>query len=248
MTVRDDESWMRDLLAPLHRLEPVSLTSAGARRPRRLARRATVVASLILTSLAVAAGIAFASGTNPFSSIAAFAGIGAADHARGPSDVVTGPQIARMVRNYNRLEALMSRHTGTPPAHLLPDTARLIGSLPSGLRLYVVGTTNNELCEITVLATPKTKGMRTLSCSNPLSQRAPTTIGSQDLIKNGPDATPPLTYGVARNGVTAVTFMAHGRETTIPVVHNVWAYEGTNSALKSITLHYADGRTETITH
>lgn len=46
----------------------------------------------------------------------------------------------------------------------------------------------------------------------------------------------------------SVSFMGSGTEQTVPVQDNVWAYEGNNSALKSITIHYADGSTQTINH
>jgi hypothetical protein len=32
----------------------------------------------------------------------------------------------------------------------------------------------------------------------------------------------------------------------VPVKNNVWAYEGSNSALDSLTVHFDDGSTETI--
>jgi hypothetical protein len=57
-----------------------------------------------------------------------------------------------------------------------------------------------------------------------------------------------LSYGIARDGVTALSFQAHGTEVTIPVSHNVWAYEGDSSLLQSFTAHYADGTTQTISH
>jgi hypothetical protein len=33
---------------------------------------------------------------------------------------------------------------------------------------------------------------------------------------------------------------------TVPVKNNVWAYEGDNSAIGSLTVHFHDGSTETI--
>ena len=65
---------------------------------------------------------------------------------------------------------------------------------------------------------------------------------------NGPGATPPLSYGIAQDGISAVSFIAEGKETTVPVKNNVWAYEGRNQALRSITVHYANGTTQTLTH
>jgi hypothetical protein len=40
--------------------------------------------------------------------------------------------------------------------------------------------------------------------------------------------------------------MAGGQEVTVPVVSNVWAYQGDNGGvLDSLTAHFADGHTET---
>ena len=48
--------------------------------------------------------------------------------------------------------------------------------------------------------------------------------------------------------MTAVSFMAEGREQTVQVVDNFWIYEGENSATESLTFHLADGSTHTTTH
>jgi hypothetical protein len=53
---------------------------------------------------------------------------------------------------------------------------------------------------------------------------------------------------VAKDGVTAVSFLAGGAEQTVAVKNNVWAYEGASSALESLTVHYADGSTQRIGH
>jgi len=34
----------------------------------------------------------------------------------------------------------------------------------------------------------------------------------------------------------------------VPVKNNVWFYEGNSNVLASITIHYANGNTRTITH
>lgn len=57
---------------------------------------------------------------------------------------------------------------------------------------------------------------------------------------------PPISYGIARDGITAVSFTALGREQTVPVTNNVWFYEGRSNMGASITIHYANGSTRTL--
>ena len=59
---------------------------------------------------------------------------------------------------------------------------------------------------------------------------------------------PPISYGIARNGITSLSFRAGGSEVTVPVTDNVWAYEGESAVLSSVTIHYTDGRSMTLTH
>ena len=127
-----------------------------------------------------------------------------------------------------------------PAPQVLPDTARLVGQLPDGHNIYVLSTTTDELCIVI-------DQMGALLGAPP-SPSDPTTIATFDDVVNGPNATPPISWGIAKDGITAVSFMGGGNEQTVPVVNNVWAYEGENSALQSITVHYADGTTQTITH
>jgi hypothetical protein len=47
-------------------------------------------------------------------------------------------------------------------------------------------------------------------------------IGSFDRVKNGPHATPALNYGIAPNGITAVSFRGGGRKHTVQVKNNIW--------------------------
>jgi len=61
-------------------------------------------------------------------------------------------------------------------------------------------------------------------------------------------ARPPLSFGIAQDGIAAVSFRAHGREQTVRIKHNVWFYEGQSNVLGSITIHYANGETRTLTH
>jgi hypothetical protein len=121
---------------------------------------------------------------------------------------------------------------------LLPDTARFITQVPSGMRFYTIATSAGGLC----LATVRSSGGSGLGCGDSLSQSRPITIASERTNR----ATPPVSYGLAMDGVTAVSFKAHGHQTTTPVKNNVWAYEGQNGALRSVTVHWENGSTQTL--
>jgi hypothetical protein len=82
-----------------------------------------------------------------------------------------------------------------------------------------------------------------VGCGDPLNQNEPTTTAS--VHPNA--ATPPLAYGIAIDGVVSISFTAGEGETTVPVEENVWAYEGPSNALQSLTVHYADGTSQTLT-
>jgi hypothetical protein len=223
MTVIDDESRVRELLAPLATVEPVRRTSR--RRNRRMIGAALVAAVL------TAGGAAIAGGVNPF------AGIGAADHPQTGADVLD-PATAATVERMNAHRS----NNQFPEGRLLPETARLVGELSSGNRFYVITTSTNALC--VMIQQQAGSGGSAIGCGAPLSQTQPTTLMS---IQTNQE-TPPLTFGVAQDDVTAVSFMAKGSEQTVPVKNNVWAYEGSSGALSSLTVHFADGSTETIGH
>ena len=93
--LHDDETWMRELLAPLERMEPVELPARASRRPRVL-RRPLAVAACVVAALVLATGIAVAADVNPFSGIAAFAGIGAVDHPPTAEDALSPTAAARL--------------------------------------------------------------------------------------------------------------------------------------------------------
>ena len=120
---------------------------------------------------------------------------------------------------------------------LLPDTARFITQLPSGMRFYTIATSAGGLC----LATVRSPGGNGLECGDSLSKSRPITIASERTNR----ATPPVSYGLAMDGVTAVSFRARGTETTVPVKDNVWAYEG-QAHLRSVTVHWENGSTQTL--
>lgn len=226
MAAPDDEAQIRALLAPLGRVEPVTLL------PRKSSRRAVLIGGLLALAI-LASGVAIADGVNPF------VGIGAANHAQRSQDVLPAAVVAEIRRSNARGETIVGYRM-----HMLPNTARLLDTLSSGTRIYVISTTTHDLCVLIYADRADFAD----GCGSPLTQAEPTTIEQIDKVKNGPHATPPLTYGVAQNGITAISFRAHGHQTTIPVKNNVWAYEGQNGALRSLTIHYANGTTRTLNH
>lgn len=224
MSLLDDEAQVRELLAPLNRVEPVKLLH------ERRSRRPVLIAGLVAVAL-LATGVAIAAGFDPF------AGIGTADHAQRPQDVLAPSIVAR-------LDSLNAR---AGLGRLVPASERLLGHLASGRRIYVAGTSKDQLAILAILVTDHGR-LVLASYGAPLTQSEPVTISSSVRVKNGPNATPPLSYGIARDGITAVSFTAHGREQTVPVKNNVWFYEGNSNVLASITIHYANGSTRTLTH
>jgi hypothetical protein len=215
-----EDAQLVELLRPLAGIEPVRRG-----RAKRSARPALVVAIVLLVLAAV--GIAAAEGIGPF------AGIGAADRPATPNDVLD-PAMREAVA---RVNANAFENAG----QLLVDSARLVDTLPSGRRIYVVATTTNSLC-VLIQEAPGTARDSAIGCGSPLSQTQPTT---EETIRVN-QQTPPLSFGVARDGVTSVSFRAGGVETTIPVTNNVWAYEGESNILESLTVHFADGTETTL--
>jgi hypothetical protein len=177
---------------------------------------AIAVAALAAASIAVAAGFG------------AFSGISAAQHPPSAADKLD-PSAAALVAGDPRMEA---------------DSARFVTQLPDGVRIYAVATATGGLCALAerLPNNDGTNDAAALGCGLPLTQAQPTTVGSFQAN----ESTPPISYGVALDNVAAVSFMAGGQEVTAPVENNVWAYEGENSAINSLTVHFKDGSTTTI--
>jgi hypothetical protein len=182
-----------------------------------------VAAVLVL----VFVGAAYATGFNPF------AGISAANHPGTPSDALPAFLAAHIAESSSVMDEMGH-------GHLLADTARFITELPSGMRFYTIATSAGGLCLANVdPAGSNAKGG--YGCGDSLTQSRPITIGSE----RANPATPPVSYGLAMDGVTAVSFTAGGAETTVPVTDNVWAYEG-QADLTSVTVHWENGSTQTL--
>ncbi|MGH3025027.1 MAG: hypothetical protein ACRDLR_01080, partial [Gaiellaceae bacterium] len=202
-----------------------------ARPQARQRRRLTVVlAGFVITAFALG-GIAAAAGLGPFG------GIGAADHPVANSDVLP-PEITAKIEQLNA-----GPEGDTAAGQLIPHTARLITTLDSGRRIYVIATSTGDFCVLDQDAASQNSDWG-FGCSQPLSDGQPTTIGT--IQKNA--QTPPLSFGVAQDNVAAVSFEAAGAVQTIPVTNNVWVYEGASNALRSLTVHLRDGSTMVIDH
>ena len=169
-------------------------------------------------------GAAYAAGFN------LFPGISAADHPATSNDTLPASLTVHLGEFSSNMER--SGH-----GRLLPDTTRLITQVPSGMRFYTIATSAGGLC----LATVRSSGGNGLECGDSLSRSRPITITSERTNR----ATPPVSYGLALDGITAVSFKAHGHQTTVPVKSNVWAYQG-EANLRSVTVHWQNGNTQTL--
>jgi len=211
-----DDAKMMELLAPLHRLEPVPFAVPERPERRPLWRRPVVVAAVLVVALALT-GVAIANG------VGAFNGISAAQHPQSTADLL-GPQ---------ELPPDCSSSVASASAFCKLDlgSARLVRTLPSGRKVWVATDSRGDLCVFL-----QEGGA---SCGSELTPSRPTTLAS---FKKGPGV-PLITYGVALDGIVAVSFTAGGKQVAVPVEDNVWAYEGPNSAFESLTVHHADGST-----
>jgi hypothetical protein len=221
---------------PLSLQELATTLDAYAGPPQPRTRRAhhrwspLRVASAAAVLALVLAGAAYAAGFNPF------AGITAADHPATSNDSLPAWMIADIAEFSATVEQMGH-------GHLLPDSARFVRQLPSGMRFYTVATSAGGLCLANVYPPGSSNAKGGIGCGDSLSQSQPITIGSE---QPNP-ATPPISYGLAMDGVTALSFIAGGTETTVPVTDNVWAYEG-SADLTSVTVHWENDSTQTLTN
>jgi hypothetical protein len=205
---------------------------AGPAQPRRLPVRrrrwpwrfAWAAAALVL----VFVGVAYAAGFNPFP------GISAANHPATSNDALP----ASLTAHIAEFSAGMERFGH---GRLLPDTARFIAEFPSGMRFYTIATSAGGLCLATVDHPCSIAKGGGVECGDSLSRSRPITIASEQVNHS----TPRVSYGLALDGVTAVSFTAGGAETIVAVKDNVWAYEG-HANLRAITVHWENGSTQTL--
>jgi hypothetical protein len=231
MTVIDysDDAKVTELLAPLRRLEPVRFGGLGTER-RRI-QRPVLVAAVLVVALALT-GVAIADG------VGAFNGISVLHRPQTPADRIDPALIAEI----NAANAARGASN-----QLLPASARLAKQLSDGVRIYAVATKGGDLCALAEgLPGGNTGkgGASAMGCGFSLTQSHPTTAASF----KANDETPTINWGITLDGVTAVSFRAGGQEVTVPVVKNVWVFQGDASGLLALTVHYADGSTLVLQH
>jgi hypothetical protein len=225
-----DDAKVTELLAPLRRLEPVPFV-VPERAERRLLRRPVIVAAVLLVALALT-GVAIANG------VGAFDGISAAQNTPTGTAVLP-PGLLAQIRQNNAMTAEFEKRLGrSMPGHLLPDTARVLGTMPDGAKVYGLTDTLGELCLI---------GEVGGSCGLPLSQKHPITFGTANEAPTTGGMF--IASGVAIDGIASVSFSptpGDGTRVTVRVKNNVWVYKEANSHADDahcIAAHMADGST-----
>ncbi len=215
-----EEQLVTSLLAPFERIEPVTLGANRRTRRRRLLVYAALAVALIVSGLALAGSL------NPLR------GIGAADHAQTPGDALDESVQAQLRADLvppGGVDQIGGRLTGS---------SRLVGVLPSGRKVYVVPTTKGRLCVLVA-------GLAE-SCGSPLSQQEPVTFTT---TWEHPGE-PAYAYGIARDGVESVSFNAGSRRVTVPVDHNLFAYQSeprdSPAGFGAITVTLADGTVQSV--
>jgi hypothetical protein len=194
----------------------------GLQRSRHVLLIALAVAALI------GAGVAIADG------IGAFDGIGAAQHPQTGADVLDAKTLAGLQRACPSETVTSSFYM--PFCHLVLDSARLVGQIPSFGSVYVVTDTRGDLCTVFEGGDG--------SCGPPLSKSQPITFGTFN-----PSPTTGGTFiasGLAVDGVTAVSFTVSGKTVDVPVENNVWVYSEPDSHAKlgqCVIAHLNDGST-----
>jgi hypothetical protein len=222
---RDDELLVRSLLEPLDRVEGVRRRTGQAPRPKR------AVALLALVAFAVVGvAVAAAADWGPVS------GIASVDHP-----ATSGDGLGRDVLEQLRSDELPAGSGAVDQiGKRIESSARLVGTLPDGRRLYVVASSNGKLCVVAALLAE--------SCSDRLTPDAPITF---TIVRNGLGSRP-LAYGVAMDGVVSVSFSVGGTSVTLPVRNNAFAYEGdpyrgpashAGPSFSAPSVTFADGRT-----
>jgi hypothetical protein len=146
-------------------------------------------------------GVAVAGSLSPLS------GIGAADRPRRASDIVDAGVQAQL-------------RADSPPSGgvdqiggRITDSARLVGTLSRGKKVYAVASTKGRLCVVVAHLAE--------SCSDSLSRAEPVTFTA---AWSRPGE-PAYAYGVALDGVRSVSFDSGGSRVTVPVERNFFAYE-----------------------
>ena len=223
-------------LVSLDELRSTLNTYSGPDEPRERPRghdprrfRHVLLVVVALAALA-GAGVGIADG------FGAFDGIGAAQHPQTGADVLDAKTLAGLKNACPTQIVQGSMYISF--CHLVLDSARLVGQVPSFGNVYVVTNTRGDLCTVFEGGDG--------SCGPPLSKSQPITFGTFN-----PSSTTGGTFvasGLAIDGVTAVSFTVSGKAVEVPVKNNVWVYSEPNSHAKlgqCVVAHLDDGSTVT---
>jgi hypothetical protein len=222
----------RDLVS-LDELRSVLNASAGPDGPRahptqHRSRRGRQVLLVALGVIAlVGAGAAIADG------LGAFDGIGAAQHPRSGADLLDAKTL-EMVQSACPGDTVHASFY-KPFCHLVLDSTRLVGHVPSYGNVYVVTVPRGDLC--TLFGSGG-------SCGPPLSESQPITFGTFN--RSPTTGGTFIASGLAIDGVAAVSFTIGGKAVEAPVENNVWMYAEPNShavLARCVLAHLDDGTT-----
>lgn len=199
-------------------------------------RRWLAVMAAGLVATAVGVSLATAGG------FVVFRGISAAQHPRTRADRLDSSVLAS-IASTNKQVRLHHISTGL----LVADSSRFIRQFGGGERVYAVAATGGFLCTLVERLPNAQNPKRSASdwgCTRGgLTRTLPTTISSFRANEKSSF----FSWGIARDGVTAVSWTMAGRVISVPVRHNAWAYTGASAFSHSaITVHFADGRTQKI--
>jgi hypothetical protein len=220
-------------LVSLDELRSILNAFAGPGDPRERPTRERLrrFRHVLLVALAVAAlagaGVGIADG------FGAFDGIGAAQHPKTGTDVLDAKTLAEL-QNACPSETVQGSFY-MPFCHLVLDSARLVGNVPSSGNVYVVTDTRGDLCTLVEGGA---------SCGPPLSNSQPITFGTFN--RSPTTGGTFIASGLAIDGVTAVSFTVRGKAVEVPVTNNVWEYSEPNSHAtlgRCIVAHLDDGST-----
>jgi|SRR5579871_905535 len=209
-----------------------ALPHARTRRARARWMSGRLAIALALLALIIA-GCSYAAGFNPFR------GLSAAEHPATSRDSLP-PFLRRSISDWN--------HGTAPRKRLIPGTGRFVRELPNGMRFYAIATKDNGLCVAIAhppasTAAPGTTTKGGFTCGYLLSQRSPISVTTEQNATDRNGKTifgTPITYGLAVDGVTAVSFGEGRGSRTIPVKDNVLAFLGAPHGYV-ITVHWGNG-------
>jgi hypothetical protein len=220
-------------LVSLDELRSMLDAYAGPDNPRerptrhglRRFRHALLVAVAVVAVAGAGVGIADGFG--------AFDGIGAAQHPPTGADVLDANTLAG-VQNACPSKPVQKFYMSF--CHLVLDTTRLVGNIPSFGNVYVITNTRGDLCTVFQGGSG--------SCAPALSKSHPITF-----LAFNPSSTVGGTFvasGLAIDGVSTVSFTVSGKAVEVPVKNNVWVYSEPNSHAtggQCVLAHLDDGST-----